>query len=326
MAGSSLRVDIVAPAFNEAEGLPEFIAEFLSFRSAALPRVDFRLLIVDDGSSDGTIHVLRDAAERHRECIGYLSFSANAGHQAALIAGLLNASADADGIVTMDADLEHPFAVVPRLVEVWCDARAVAVHAVRRDSGALSPLKRWPSRAFYWLTARLTGVALAPGQADFRLWDGATVRAVREYLPKVGSLRVFAAWIRGRQESVEYDQRVRRNRRSRFTLRQNYELAMISIVRFSQLPLRAITITGLIGLTFCVVYGSYIVAAVIDGRSVPSWSSTVLTVMTMGSVQLISIGIIASYLRRLVFARDLPLFIVRETRAPGAAGARAGPC
>jgi hypothetical protein len=91
---------------------------------------------------------------------------------------------------------------------------------------------------------------------------------------------------------------------------------MTSIVRFSQLPLRAITVIGLIGLTFCAVYGSYVVVAAINGRSVPGWSSTVLTVMTMGCLQLISFGILASYLRRLVFARDLPLFVVRESRFP----------
>src|SRR5688572_13690534 len=143
MTVNTVRVDIVAPAFNEAAGLPEFIAEFLSVRAAALPHLDVRLLVVDDGSADGTLHVLRDAAARHGDCVGYVSFSANAGHQAALIAGLLNASSGADAIVTMDADLEHPFEVVPRLVAAWRDTRAVTVHAIRRDSRALPRLKRW---------------------------------------------------------------------------------------------------------------------------------------------------------------------------------------
>ncbi len=320
MPTDTVRVQIVVPAFNEEAVLPEFIAAFLSLRSTAFPGMDLRLLVVDDGSTDGTLHLLRDASERHRDCIGYISFAANAGHQAALIAGLLNARPDADVIVTMDADLEHPLDVVPRLVSAWCTSRPLVVHAIRQPSTDLPWTKRWPSRAFYRLAARLTGLALAPGQADFRLWDGGTLRAVREYLPTVGSLRLFAAWLPGRKASIEYRQAVRRERHTRFTLRKNYELAMISIVRFSQLPLRAITIIGVLGLAFCVAYGTYVVVASLRGLVVPGWSSTVLTVMTMGCLQLVSLGILASYLRRLVFARDLPLFVVMEGRFPTGTG------
>src|SRR5207253_1496972 len=105
----------------------------------------------------------------------------------------------------------------------------------------------------------------------------------------------------------------RSGRRSRFTLRKNIELATISIVRFSHFPLRAITALGALGLVFAFVYGVFITVETVRGNTIPGWSSTVLTVMTMGCLQLLSIGILASYLRRLVFARDLPPYIVRES-------------
>jgi dolichol-phosphate mannosyltransferase len=310
------RLLIVTPALNEATVLPEFIEAFSALRARLAPDVEMRLLVVDDGSTDETLSVLRKAAAASPDAIAYLSFTANAGHQAALVAGLLNAGTWPDAIVTMDSDLEHPLGVVPHLLDAWRRTGALVVHAIRRESKALSWTKRWPSALFYRVTGQLTGLSLMPGQADFRLWDADAVRSVAGYLPHVGSLRVFAAWLPGRKESVLYDQEVRAGRDTRFTFRKNYELAAISIIRFSHVPLRAITGIGLLGLLFAFVYGIFVAVESARGNTVPGWSSIVLTVMTMGCLQLVSVGILASYLRRLVFARDLPLYIVRESRLP----------
>jgi len=315
------RLLIIAPAFNEGAGLTEFIDAALALRRRTAAVCDLRVLIVDDGSADGTLALLRASAARHAGVVGYLSFSANAGHQAALIAGLCHAGPWPDAIVTMDADLEHPFDVVPQLLDTWMRTGAIVVHAVRKPSRELTWLKRVPSALFYRITRMLTGLDLAPGQADFKLWDGRTVRGVAAYLPHIGSLRVFAAWIPGRKAAVDYEQVVRPGRRSRFTFRKNYELAAISIIRFSDLPLKAITVLGALGLLFSIAYGAFVAAASARGETVPGYSSTILIVMTMGCLQLISIGMLATYLRRLVFARDLPPFIVREARAPEAAAA-----
>lgn len=309
------RLLIIAPAFNEGAGLTEFIDAALAFRRRTAASCDVRVLIVDDGSVDGTLDLLRASSARQAGVVGYLSFSANAGHQAALIAGLCHAGDWPDAIVTMDADLEHPFDVVPRLLDTWTRTGAIVVHAVRRPSRKLAWLKRVPSMLFYRITGTFTGLDLQPGQADFKLWDGRTVRGVADYLPHIGSLRVFAAWIPGRKATVDYEQVIRPGRRSRFTFRKNYELAAISIVRFSDLPLKAITVLGAVGLVFSFAYGAFVAMASSRGQTVPGYSSTVLIVMTMGCLQLISIGMLATYLRRLVFARDLPPFIVREARA-----------
>jgi dolichol-phosphate mannosyltransferase len=314
------RILIVAPAFNEADGIQEFVAEVDGLRTRLPPQHQLRLLLVDDGSTDGTLDVLRQTVARHPEWCSYLSFAANAGHQAALIAGLSNAGPWPDAIVTMDSDLEHPMEVVPLLLEAWTRTGALVVHAIRRESSALSWTKRWPSAAFYRLTSRLTGLSLSPGQADFRLWDGATVRGVLEYLPHIGSLRVFAAWMPGRKASIEFDQRVRSDRKTRFTFRKNYELAAISIVRFSNVPLQAITLLGIIGLVFSAVYAGFIAAAAARGVTTPGWSSLILTVLIMGCLQLVALGVLAGYLRRLVFARDLPSYIIRESRLVDEAG------
>jgi dolichol-phosphate mannosyltransferase len=305
---------IVTPAFNEAAALPDFLAAALALRHDMAPSIDVRVLVVDDGSMDGTAEVLRQAADAHPAAVAYLSLTANAGHQAALIAGLCHAGRWPDAIVTMDADLEHPMPVVKQLVETWRETHAIVVHAIRRPTRELPLVKRAASALFYRVTAALTGLNLSSGQADFRLWDASALRSVSDYLPHIGSLRVFAAWIPGQKASVQYEQFVRGGRTSRFTFRKNYELASISIIRFSHFPLQAITGLGLLGLLFSLVYGTFIAVQAARGNTVPGWSSTVLTVMAMGCLQLIALGVLASYFRRLVFARDLPPWVVRASR------------
>ena len=305
---------IVTPAFDEAAVLPDFVDAVLALRRDLTGSAEIRLLVVDDGSRDGTAEVLRRSADLHPDVVAYLSLTANAGHQAALIAGLCHAGPWPDVIVTMDADLEHPMHVVGELAQSWRDTGAIVVHAIRRPARELPLLKRLPSALFYKITAALTGLTLSAGQADFRLWDAAVLRSVLDYLPHVGSLRVFAAWLPGNKASVYYEQHVRGDRRSRFTFRKNYELAAVSIIRFSHLPLQLIGLIGLVGLGFSVIYGAFIALETYRGNTIPGWSSTVLTVMTMGCLQLLAFGILANYLRRLVFTRDLPPWVVRSSR------------
>ena len=318
---------IVVPAFNEAAVLPDFFTAFLILRRELAATTDVRLMVVDDGSADGTAGLLRRTADAHPDVVGFLSLTANSGHQAALIAGLCHAGPWPDVIVTMDADLEHPMPVVGALVEKWRETGAIIIHAIRRTTNELPLLKRLPSTLFYRVTSALTGLSLVTGQADFRLWDAAVVRGVASYLPHVGSLRVFAAWLPGLKASVVYEQHVRADRISRFTFRKNYELAAISIIRFSHVPLQIISGLGLIGLIFSFSYGGFIAWQTMRGNTVPGWSSTVLTVMTMGCLQLLAFGVLANYFRRLVFARDLPPWVVRTSRSmtpPGTGPDRQG--
>jgi len=308
------RILVVAPAFNESNYVGEFVEAIAGLRARLRPARDLRLLIVDDGSTDGTLELLRDLVLKYSEWLSYVAFAGNAGHQAALIAGLRKAGSWPDAIVTMDSDLEHPIDTVPVLIDAWERTRPLVVQAVRRQSAELRWRKTLPSEWFYRVTSWLTGLQLSPGHADFRIWDGCAMRSVSEYLPHIGSLRVFAAWLPGVKPTVEYDQHVRRGRVTRFTFRKNLEMALVSIIRFSNLPLTAIACLGLVGLGFSIAYGVWVAVVAYQGRAVPGWSSTVLIVMTMGCLQLLSIGILASYLRRLVFARDLPPYIVRESR------------
>lgn len=307
------RVLIVSPAYNEADLLPEFVAAAAALRARlAGEGVELRLLVVDDGSADRTLEILRESARTHSAWLSYLSFTANFGYQAALVAGMTRCGDWPEAIVTMDCDLEHPLDKVPEFIRLWRDERAIVVSSIRAEDARLSRRKRAFSKLFYRLTARLTGLEIVPGQADFRLWDARIVRSVREYLPHVGSLRVFAAWLPGKKRVVSYSQNLRENRSSRFTFGKSLDLALISIIRFSDVPLRAIGVLGGIGILFSVVYGSLALYRATQGQNVPGWTSTVFTVIFMSCLQLLSLGIMAGYFRRLVFSKDLPPFVVEE--------------
>lgn len=308
------RVLIVSPVFNEEEVLPEFVHEIGKLRAEISGEVDIHLLLVDDGSTDASLSAVRGAQSANPDWIFYLSFTSNFGHQAALIAGLTYAGIWPEAIITMDSDLEHPVALVPELIRKWQNEKCMLVNTIRKEAAALGWRKRLLSKLFYQLARRLTALDLQPGQADFRLWDARLLHSLHSYLPNIGSLRVFAAWLPVRKGVVEYDQCVRPNRTSRFTFKKNWDLAVISIVRFSNVPLRSIAVMGVMGILFTFLYAMVVSVRYWMGYSFPGWTNMFLTVTFMGSLQLASLGILASYLKGLVFSKDLPLYIVDESK------------
>jgi dolichol-phosphate mannosyltransferase len=228
---------VVVPAYNEEQALPAFLPCLVDYLAAHVCSSDTEVsvLVVDDGSTDGTAGVLERLAAQHEAGpvrVRFLSLTRNFGHQAAVIAGLLDASATADFVITMDADGEHPVALLAELVARW-HAGAPIVHTARRPNARLGLPKRVASAAYYWILARLSGLAVGPGMADFKLWDGDLLRQVAHALPNCGSTRALASWLAPRAPIIAYDQNVVEDRRSRFTARKMWYLAIGSIVRYS---------------------------------------------------------------------------------------------
>src|SRR5689334_18627999 len=166
-------VDIVVPAYNEAGNVAALYKDV--FRTTEGLPYRFRLLFVDDGSTDGTAEAcMRLATEDPR--VGLIELSRNFGHQAALTAAL--DLADADAVITMDADLQHPPEIIAEFLNAW-ERGAEIVHGVRRDGGGEGRLKRWTSHLFYLTMSRLSEVPLVADAPDFRLLDAKVVRAIR---------------------------------------------------------------------------------------------------------------------------------------------------
>jgi dolichol-phosphate mannosyltransferase len=309
---------VVVPAYNEEEALPAFVRRLVERLGAEgeATGIDFSVLVVDDGSTDRTAAVLEDLAGRYEGGwvhVGFISLTRNFGHQAAVVAGMLDAAPSADFVITMAADGEHPLTLIPELVARWKEGAPI-VHTARRPDRRLPFPKRAASAGYYWVFARLSGLAVAQGMADFKLWDGDLLRQIAPALPSCGSTRAFASWLAPRAPVVPYDQDLVEGRTSRFTSRKMWSLAAGAIVRYSDVPLRFSILVGLIALVFAALLTADVLWAVLTGRTVPGWASIILAITVFGALQSFAIGILGEYLLRNWFRQSLPKFVVQRKR------------
>lgn len=307
----SIRCQIVAPVFNEEKGIAKFIEASAAFAKSVDTWVDVRVLLVDDGSTDETLRIIQQERDRRPGLVEFISFCGNFGHQAALTAGLAVVDEWADVIVTMDSDLEHPFSVVREMLETWQRERPVVVNGVRLPNRQLPFVKRFFSTSFYRFISAVTGLKVAIGQADFRLWDGRTIEGMQHLLENVDSLRLFSAWLPGKKVDVPYEQPICDIRPSRYSFRQSLELAANSFFRFSNAPFRVGVIISLICLAITAVYSAFVVYWYMRGVTVQGWASVILVTMLFGTAHLLYFCILGYYLKRLVFKRQLPKYVIR---------------
>ena len=312
---------IVMPAFNEEQGIAAHLASVSQFVSTygAGAGIQFVILVVDDGSADQTRERIRsmvDDLARAGTPLRLLTFVRNFGHQAALVAGLMQASESADFVITLDADGEHPMSVIPSLIEAW-RAGSPIVHTVRRPHQELGLYKRKLSALYYSLLSRVSGVRIRPGMADFKLWDGGVLREVRSFLPSCGSTRVFAAWIAPFAAAIEYDQHLVPGRRSRFTVRKNLSLALNGVIRYTDAPLRLSLAMSAFAGVVAVGHSLFVLWASLRGLVVPGWASIVIIVAFFGALQSFSIGVLGEYLLRISFRSSLPRFVTSSGREHG---------
>jgi len=315
-------VSVVVPAFNEENNLRHLYVRLCSVLETS--GWNFELIVVDDGSQDGTLAVAQGLRQKDPR-IHYVSLTRNFGHQAALLAGLDHARGDV--VLSMDSDLQHPPELIPRMLSLWTEGYDV-VHTVKRSDRSASFFRRGISRAFYRLFVMLSGVRLGFGQSDFRLLDARVVSELARIPEYHKFLRGLVTWMGFPQVTIEYDVAERLSGEPTYTPGRRLRFHVDAILSFSVAPLRLFTIFGLL---VCVPSGLYGLLALILGLYgfltgypnwiTPGWASLAIFVTFLGGVQLIGIGMLGEYLGR-VFeqTKGRPLYLVRETsvgRAPG---------
>lgn len=307
-------ISLVVPAFNEEASIPLFVDAFMNARQEW--EFNSEVIFVDDGSSDGSLALLRRYANMH-ECVHYISFSRNFGKEVALSAGIDNACGHA--VVLMDVDLQHPLSTVPEFANIWHKQGVDIVYGVRDEDNQETPLKRWTSRQFYRFFNKMAHTRLPEGGGDFRLLDRRVVDVLKSLPERNRFMKGLYAWVGFNTQALTYEQPPRVAGNTAFNYWKLWNFALDGIVSFSTWPLRVWSYLGVGVALIAFLYGAYIVLrTLILGADVPGYASLTAGVMFLGGMQLISIGVIGEYLGRLfIETKDRPLYIVAESRVPG---------
>jgi polyisoprenyl-phosphate glycosyltransferase len=290
------------------------VAPFVAAVSAVLDPTGmaYEIVLVDDGSRDGTWEEITAASTRSGVVRG-VSLSRNFGHQGALLAGLNHARGRA--VVTMDGDLQHPPESVLELVAAWREGYKV-VNTRRADSVDTSFFKRFTSRTFYWLFSRLTGVQMDAGASDFRLLDRDAVQALTRLGDADLFIRGLVSWLGFQTKTIPYQAAKRHSGVPKFTLKKMVRLSTGAMISFSAFPLRIGIGIGFVTSLFAFGELCYILVAYLSGRVVPGWASVMTVMSFMFGVLFVLLGIIGTYLAKVYeILKRRPRFVV---------GARAG--
>lgn len=300
-------LSVVAPVYNE-EALIEVFYERVC---AALEGIPFELVLVDDGSRDGTTGILSRLAESDPR-VRLVFLSRNFGHQTALTAGLDHATGDA--VVMLDADLQDPPELILQMLDQWrsgCDV----VYAVREERAGESQFKLATARWFYRIFDWLAQVELQHNSGDFRLLDRRALDALLSMRERNRFLRGMTVWVGFRQAAVPYHRDPRYAGQTKYTLSKMLTFSLDAISSFSHRPLQLATLLGFLisGLAFIAI--PVVIILRLLGSYLPGFGSITITILLLGGIQLITIGIIGEYVGRIYDeVKGRPLYLVRSRR------------
>ncbi|WP_322506465.1 glycosyltransferase family 2 protein [Anaerolinea sp.] len=299
---------IIAPIFNEHDSLPELHRRV----SAVMDGLGepWELILVDDGSSDGSTDLIRQLAEQD-ERVRPVIFARNFGHQIAVTAGLDYARGDA--VVIIDADLQDPPEVIPDLVARWREGYEV-VYAVRTEREGESWFKLFTASLFYRIIFRITDVKIPLDTGDFRLLDRKVVNVLKTMRERHRFLRGMAAWVGFRQIGVPYKRAARFAGSTKYPFKKMLRLALTAITGFSYFPLQVATYLGFISAGLALIFIPIVVIErLVGNQAFFGQATTLVSVLFLGGVQLISLGILGEYIGRIYDeVKGRPLYIVRE--------------
>jgi dolichol-phosphate mannosyltransferase len=314
----------IVPLFNESEGLRTFDAQLRAQGQSFPPEWSFRVLYVDDGSTDATAEILGELHSRHRD-VDYVLLSRNFGHQAALWAGL--EAADADAVVVMDGDGQHPVDLIPQMLRLHIGGIDVVRTRRRQDERAEGALKYWMSSQFHRLWTHLSQTAVPQGTTEFALFGRPVLRALRRHRETHRYLRGLLTLVGFSTASLLITISPREHGSSKYSLRKQMRLASDAIFSFSAAPLRLGLLLGGLFLLVAAFEGMVVIWNIVAQATLPSGWASLMVMVTLGfGSTMVLLGLLGIYIGKIFEqVKNRPVYIVRYDSHARDAGEDSGP-
>jgi glycosyltransferase involved in cell wall biosynthesis len=300
-------LSVVIPAHNEANGIKDALAVIIEVLSQC--EMDWEIIVVDDGSHDGTFDQLKELAQNDMRLKG-IRFSRNFGKEAAILAGLKASKGDA--VVTIDADLQHPPKLIPMMIDEWRHGAKVvnAVKRRRENDGVFTKIR---AKIFNIVLSKLGGIDLN-NSSDFKLLDRLVVDTIVKKLPERQRFyRGLSDWVGYVHASIPFDVEERAAGEGKWTSWRLIELATTAIVAFTSAPLRIVTILGFITLIFGFLVAFEALIGWARGIAVSGFMTLIITLLIIGSFIMISLGIIGEYIAKIYEElKQRPAYLVED--------------
>ena len=302
-----MKISLVVPVYNEEDAIRFFYSAVR--HKEFLKPYEIEIVFVDDGSTDFTAQLMKDMQEED-PLIRNVFFTRNFGKEAALFAGIENATGDA--IIPIDVDLQDPLEVIPKLIERW-QAGADMVLAKRIDRSTDGHMKRKTAEWFYRLHNKISSPKIEENVGDFRLMSRDVVESIKILPERNLFMKGILSWVGGKTDIVEYARAERVAGSTKFNGWKLWNLALEGITSFSTFPLRMWTYIGFFVAALSFLYGVWMIAdKLIWGNPVAGYPSILVSILFLGGVQLIGIGVLGEYIGRIyIETKQRPRFIIR---------------
>jgi len=307
------KISVVLPVYNEEGNVDVVYAELKKTLSSA--GKGYEIIFVDDGSSDGSLERIKKLSFSD-PAVRYVSLSRNFGHQNAIFAGMTEARGQA--VISMDADMQHPPALISEMIKLWEEGNEIVY--TTKEEYKLPPVKHFVIKTSYWFISRMSGLELRFGQSDFRL-IGRKALDVLLTMPEYHKfLRGQVKWVGFRQKALPYKVEPRHSGVPKYSYETLYKLAMDGIFSFGRYPLHLVMMFNILIFFISAVYITFVfVNRILHMMGLPhvpivlGWTTVVMSIFLLGSIQLMAIGILSEYVGRIYDqTKNRPVFIVKD--------------
>lgn len=305
-----MKISVIIPCYNEEEVIEKTYEEVKKVMDEN--KYDYEIIFVDDGSKDRTLEILRKISQEDNNVV-VISFSRNFGHQPAVSAGIKNSSGDV--AIIIDADLQDPPQLIPEMIKIHLEEGANVVYGVRKERKGESFFKKITAKLFYRFLNIMSDVKFPLDTGDFRLIDGKVIKEFKNLKERDKYIRGLISWMGFKQVPIYYDRNPRFAGVTKYPLKKMIKFALTGIFYFSDKPLKMVTTLGFITTIIGLLLGVYVVMIKIfvPSQVISGWASTMITIIFMGGVQLLTLGVIGKYIGNIFDeVKGRPEYIVKE--------------